>query len=321
MFPLISIIIPVYNVAPYIEKCLETVISQSYENLEIILVDDCGSDNSMDIVRDFCSSHIGNFVLLNHERNRGLSVARNTGVKHAKGDYLFFLDSDDELPKDAIRNFVQYLNKHGDADFLIGDYIIEGDFNYMPLMTPVVLEGKENIICSYLKGEWYIMACGKLISRCFFEEHNLWFVEGRLHEDDLFSFYLALGASKMITLQENVYKYIIRNGSITTAKKEKNYVDMFWIMSQKIEVVKQYDNKLEVCFYPYIVSNLFAYSILVSTSHLEYRKKYILLKWMKSKLKLLDKKNIPLKTLIEYCILSFPPCLVIGICRLINRFI
>lgn len=119
MFPLISIIIPVYNVAPYIEKCLETVISQSYENLEIILVDDCGSDNSMDIVRDFCSSHIGNFVLLNHERNRGLSVARNTGVKHAKGDYLFFLDSDDELPKDAIRNFVQYLNKHGDADFLI----------------------------------------------------------------------------------------------------------------------------------------------------------------------------------------------------------
>lgn len=320
---LVTIIIPVYNVADWIERCLLSVCNQTYTNIECIIVNDSTPDNSMQIVDRVLESYVGpiKFKVLTHEKNRGLSAARNAGVKNANGDYLFFLDSDDELPEKAIDNFVLYLNKYGDADFLIGNYIVEGDFNYIPLATPTILEGCDNIIRSYLKGKWYTMACGKLINRNFFEEHNLWFAERRLHEDILFSFHSALEATKIITLQEAVYKYIIRDESITTAKREKNYIDMFWIISKKIELVKErYDNKAGVCLYPYLTSNLLAYSILVSVSHLKYRKKNILLKWTKKQLGVLNRKDFSLKTLAEYYILSFSPCIIIGLCKLINRF-
>lgn len=315
----ISIIIPVYKVEPYIRRCLQSVLSQTYENIECIIVNDATPDKSMEVVDEVLKDYSGaiKFKVIHHEKNQGLSAARNSGVRAATGEYLFFLDSDDELPLDSIKYFVQYLNKYGDVDFLIGNYIVEGNFQYIPLATPVLLEGHDNIMRAYLKGDWYMMACGKLISRKFFEENDLWFAEKRLHEDDLFSFQLALKASKMITLQENVYKYIIRDSSITTAKKEKNYVDMFWIIRRKMELIERYDN-LEINFCSYMVSALLGYSILVSTSQLKYEKKCILLKWMKKELRLLNKKNASLKALMECYILSLPFCIIMLICKLLN---
>ena len=317
----ISIIIPVYKVEPYIRRCLQSVLSQTCENIECIIVNDATPDKSMEVIDEVLKGYSGaiKFKVINHERNRGLSVARNSGVRAATGDYLFFLDSDDELPLDSIKNFVQYLNKYGDADFLIGNYIVEGNFQYIPLATPVLLEGHDNIMRAYLKGDWYMMACGKLISRKFFEENDLWFAEKRLHEDDLFSFQLALKASKMITLQENVYKYIIRDSSITTAKKEKNYVDMFWIMCRKMELIEQSKGIINFSLSCYIVSMLFQYSIFISVSQLEYRKKNILLKWGSSQLNFINCKNGSFKMKIEYLILSFPPFVIVCFGKLINK--
>lgn len=321
MYPLISIIIPVYNVAPYIERCLESVISQSYENLEIILVDDCGSDNSMDIVRDFCSSHVGNFVLLNHERNRGLSAARNTGVKHAKGDYLFFLDSDDELLNNAISIFQTYLQKYGDADFLIGNYSIEGTFNFIPLTTPTVLKARKEIFNSYIANKWYIMACGKLINRNFFIQNSLWFEVGRLHEDMLFSFRLALSASKMITVREPVYKYIIRDGSITIARKDKNYIDIFWILTEEISMIKKNITLFEgISSYSYTISILFQFAISVSTSQLAYRKKVVFFMWVKKQLQLVENRHGSLKMMMEVLVLSISPFISIELCKIVDLY-
>lgn len=318
--PQISIIIPVYNVAPYIENCLNSVLEQEYDNLEIIIVDDCGNDNSMGIVECFCSVHSGNFILLKHNRNRGLSAARNTGIKQATGDYLFFLDSDDELPKGAIKIFVQYINQYGNADFLIGNFLVEGDFHYKPLPPPVVLEGKE-ITYAYLRDEWYVMACGKLINRDFFIEQNLWFAVGRLHEDELFSFHLALAANRMITVQEPVYKYIIRENSITTLKKEKNYIDLFWIVLKKIELVKLDYSRFSFSISQYCISLLFQYAIFVSESYLPYRKKKILLKWTKEKALSLRTEKLHLKSLIQLFILSSPTFIDLNICKIVRLFL
>ena len=92
----VSIIIPVYNVDSYIETCLQSVFNQTYQNIEVIIVDDCGTDHSMEIVEKVVSTYKGTFSIkiLHHNLNSGLSAARNTGIKNATGEYIYFLDSD-----------------------------------------------------------------------------------------------------------------------------------------------------------------------------------------------------------------------------------
>jgi len=277
----------------------------------------------MAIVEDVLKLYDGDvkFKVIHHEKNQGLSAARNTGVRAATGDYLFFLDSDDELPLDSIKNFVQYLNKYGDADFLIGNYIVEGNFQYMPLSTPTLLEGHDNIMRTYLKGDWYMMACGKLISRKFFEKNEMWFAEKRLHEDDLFSFQLALKASKMITIQESVYKYIIRGNSITTAKKEKNYVDMFWIIQRKMELMDKYKLSFDkTTSFSYVISMWLGFWVSVSISNLNYQKKCILLEWIRTQLRTLDRQNVTCGNQLKYFVFFLFPCISIGLAKLIDVY-
>ena len=95
----VSIIVPVYNVAKYIERCLLSVLNQTWQDLEVILVNDCTLDDSMEIARRVVASHPRGTVVrcLEHEENRGLSAARNTGISASVGDYLYFLDSDDYI--------------------------------------------------------------------------------------------------------------------------------------------------------------------------------------------------------------------------------
>ena len=110
----VSIIIPIYKVESYIERCITSVLRQTYRNLEVILVDDCTPDSSMEIAKAVINENQNcgmNFVFLKHDHNFGLSAARNTGINAATGDYLFFLDSDDELPNLPLRTFMQKLSK------------------------------------------------------------------------------------------------------------------------------------------------------------------------------------------------------------------
>ena len=118
----VSIIIPVYNVELYILKCLESVAAQTMsEGVECILVDDCGKDNSVRIAEDFIRCYQGNieFVLLHHEHNGGLSAARNTGVRAAKGEYVYFLDSDDEIMPNCMELLYSRVEKYGTVDLVV----------------------------------------------------------------------------------------------------------------------------------------------------------------------------------------------------------
>ena len=105
--PKFSIIIPVYNVEKYIGKCLESVMNQTYKDYEVIVVNDGTKDNSMDIVKNYP-------VKIIEQENQGLSVARNTGVKKAKGEYIIFLDSDDYIEKDLLKNINKSLDNNPD---------------------------------------------------------------------------------------------------------------------------------------------------------------------------------------------------------------
>ena len=221
----VSVIIPVYNVAPYIERSLLSVLNQTWQDLEVIVVNDCTPDNSMEIVRKVVSAHPrGTMVrMLEHEVNKGLSAARNTGIRTATGDYLYFLDSDDYLPLDSMENLAKPALQYC-ADFVIGNYKVTGGDNWVPplLLSTGFYEANEVILSAYLKDKWYVMAWNKLVRREWMNANLLFFKEGIVHEDDLWSFRLACCAKRMYVLNEVTYYYYMQLNSIMRSPSKRN---------------------------------------------------------------------------------------------------
>lgn len=223
--PTVSIIVPVYNVAGYVGRCFDSIAAQTYPHLECIFVDDCGTDNSMEIVRERMAAYRGNisFKIVRHEKNRGLSAARNTGVDAATGEYVYFLDSDDLITPDCIALLVAPLQEQY-ADFVLGNYASGGDRAiFIPIKEPDgFILGNEEIRSRYLRGGWFMMAWNRLVNREFFLREQLYFEEGLLHEDNLWAFQVACCAHSMCVVKVPTYVYTIRGNSITTAKSRKN---------------------------------------------------------------------------------------------------
>lgn len=221
----VSIIIPVYNVSKYIERCLLSVLNQTWQDLEIIVVNDCTPDNSMEIIEQVLSLHNHEKVVkyLSHEKNRGLSAARNTGIVAAEGEYLYFLDSDDYIPEDGIEllattAFLEY------PDFVIGNYEVTGNNRWAPPLSLAtgLYEGSITILTNYVHERWYVMAWNKLVNRSFLFQNELFFQEGIVHEDDLWSFKLACIAQKMSVINSTTYFYFMQPNSIMRAPSIRN---------------------------------------------------------------------------------------------------
>lgn len=223
--PKVSIIIPVYNVEPYISACLHSVMDQTYTGeLECIIVDDRGTDASMEVAEREVNAYSGkvDFKIVHREQNGGLSAARNTGIRQATGDYLYFLDSDDEITSDCIELLAAKVASL-QPDFVIGGYRVTGtNKKYPSLNLPdgTLLQG-EDIIKTYSQSKWYMMAWNKLVNRKFLTDNNLYFKEGLLHEDELWSFQLACLAQSMAVVNRETYVYKVRVGSIMNVSQNK----------------------------------------------------------------------------------------------------
>lgn len=244
----VSIVVPIYNVEDYIQECLVSVANQTFDSLECILVDDKGSDNSMDVVSKFLSSYDGKvrFEIVRHESNRGLSVARNTGVKFSRGKYVYFLDSDDEIKKNTIELLYAEAECRN-CDFVLGDIKIIGRNGNEEIQKGKSFLSKnlknqysnENISRAYFFNQWYTMAVNKLIKRDFILENTLYFKEGLLHEDILWSLKLASKANSMGVVKEFTYIYKLRSNSIAASLKERNINDMLEILKLSGVVVDE----------------------------------------------------------------------------------
>lgn len=228
----VSVIIPVYNVAPYIAACIQSVINQTYRDIEIIFVDDCGTDNSINLIKDFIANHCEDWdiKIVHHDHNRGLSAARNTGLKTATGDYVYFLDSDDCISSNCIELLLNEASKNN-CDFVIGDYSDTLGENASPLLLESGCLRDKDILHSYAKGLWYVMAWNKLCKRVFLLKNDLYFEEGINHEDVIWTFKLACSAKTMGIVHEQTYLYSIRAASIMTGmsieKDIKTYLAAF----------------------------------------------------------------------------------------------
>lgn len=249
----VSIIVPVYNVSEWIEDCLSSVIKQTYPSIECIIINDCSPDDSIDKAIRFIGDKSSNieFKIIHHNKNMGLSAARNTGIKHASGDYLFFLDSDDEICPDTIKEMMGRALED-DSDFVVGDFSVIGENTQLSssvsqkLLTVKEkrLGTNEKISRSFFRNEWYVMACNKLVKRSFLEKYNLYFPEGLLHEDQLWSLKLAGCACTMSAYPFVTYIYKLRGNSISGYLKERNVKDLLMIFEFSNSFVLQHsDNK------------------------------------------------------------------------------
>lgn len=242
----ISIIVPVYNVESYIYNCLTSIISQkTVHEIECILVDDCGNDNSIEIIRQFIKDYTGRiaFKLVGHNHNRGLSAARNTGLDICTGDYVLFLDSDDVLPQNSIHNLSQPL-KYYQYDFVIGKVCVSGLGTKAPMLklTEGAYMGNKIVRETYLNHDWYMMAWNKLCNVNFIKKHNLYFEEGLIHEDDMWSFMLSMHANNFYVVPLETYTYVLRLESITTDKKQSTHIEAYLTIANKIaEYIKEYN--------------------------------------------------------------------------------
>lgn len=214
---IISVIVPVYNVEPYIEKCIESVLNQSFENLELILVNDGSPDRSGKICEDYAKKD--SRIKVVHKENGGLSDARNRGLQIAKGEYIFFLDSDDYIAPKALEVLYKRI-REDDADISISNFLYinqnDDEIRQRNIDMPVkdeLLSRDEMLEKLTTEKYWYfVVAWGKLYRR------NLWmnykFPVGKIHEDEFVCHYIVNECDKVSCIQEPLYYYVQRNDSI-----------------------------------------------------------------------------------------------------------
>jgi glycosyltransferase involved in cell wall biosynthesis len=213
----VSIIIPVYKVEDYIEKCLLSVFMQRYGNLEVILVDDASPDNSINVAKEVISQ-LNNpqvdVVYVTHEVNRGLSAARNSGIDVATGDYVYFIDSDDELYDENSMLTLVDSAIETNADIVVGNHYVHRSENpYFAKYSEPKLLKDGDLISAFVKGDVPVMAWNKLIRKSVLEK-GLRFKEGILNEDELFSYQILFTNPTIYLTGCTTYRYNYREGSI-----------------------------------------------------------------------------------------------------------
>ncbi len=225
----ISIIIPVYNVAPYVEQCILSVMHQTMRHgVECIIVDDCGNDDSMERVEKLIAGYDGEieFSILHHGHNRGLSVARNTGIDAAKGEYLYFLDSDDWIVPECLELMLGCVKKHPGVDLVQGGIMCDRFFvgyETSDSRLPDYVIGNE-LKDTFLNPVNYPgTAWNKLVKSSVIKDNLLYFKENRLHEDDLWKFMLGNHVESICMLKHETYWYRVRENGLTGMDKNASH--------------------------------------------------------------------------------------------------
>ena len=253
---LITIIVPIYNVEKYIKQCLDSLVNQTYKNLEIICVDDCGTDNSMNIVEEYADKD-SRIKILKQSENRGQGEARNLGIDNANGEYIYFIDSDDFIEKNYIKELVDIAEKEN-VDLVcnvnILKYYSENDFKNKQLKD-------KNQFTLNKKLEWNdkllkvlpISAWCKLYKTDLLKKNKIYFADNKLKFEDFYFWYILKNQLKNIYIfYGSTYFYRQRNGSTMSVNKY-NKNDCFDSL-HIIELLYKYyeeNNILDKCSIPF----------------------------------------------------------------------
>lgn len=229
--PLISIIVPIYNIEKYLDKCLISIMNQTYKNLEIILVDDGSTDGCHEI----CDLYLNKDkrITVIHKKNGGLSEARNVGIENSNGEYLCFIDGDDYISEYYVETML-YKALITQSDIVQCSYARVFDSgkieNYVyPYMKMDGNKVEETIIKKRLNPEGYVIACNKLYKRQLFKDIR--YPVGRIHEDLATTYKAMYFSYQVIVIQDILYFYVQRNNSIMNTTNEKSL--LHWAIALK----------------------------------------------------------------------------------------
>ena len=278
--PKISVIVPVYNTEKYLKKCLDSILNQTYQDFEIIIVNDGSTDNSDKIINEYIDNYSEKIKYIKKE-NGGLSSARNSGIDVATGHYIAFVDSDDYIDNNLFEKLLPYIEKNVE---LIKFKLIKVDENYNeiekvdgPIFEEII--GEEGFNLLVYKDILIEPACIYMYNKKLFDKNKFKFLEGAFHEDFGLIPIILLHAKKMVSIDFYGYYYVQASNSITRnedyLKTVKRANDLFIHYDNLVKHIENEKIKQET------VNNIKQYysnAILETTKYLkkEEQKKYIL---------------------------------------------
>ena len=251
VLPKISIIIPVYKVEKYLNRCMMSIIGQTYTNLEIILVDDGSPDNCPELCDCWCRKD--NRVHVIHKKNGGLSDARNAGIEAATGDYILFVDSDDYIMTDMCEKMIK-VAEDTHADMVVCSFIWKypTEEKVQSMVIGNTIQSFTNIellkIFFMKKTVELTVAWNKLYQRrLFFTQEHIRYPVGKLHEDEFTTYRLIYEAKNITIIPDALYYYVQRDASIMSEFRSRNLNDSIeaaesyitWMLKHKLSMEKE----------------------------------------------------------------------------------
>lgn len=246
--PAISVIIPVYNTQLYVGRCLDSILKQTFKNIEIICVNDGSTDDSLAILNSYAEKD--SRIIVIKKENGGVSQARNTGIEAASGKYITFVDSDDCILEDTLAKVFHIAEENNldivefSADIEYADENMKEKFNKNEDSYAVtcglnqVMTGESTMMLQQEKGEFFASVCMKLINLDYLKSINLSFYPGIIHEDELFVALLVSKAQRVMAIPDRFYIRIIRENSIMTSDfSYKNFIGTFY---SYVEISRNY---------------------------------------------------------------------------------
>lgn len=240
----IGVIVPNYNSRIYIKKCLDSLLEQEYKVNEIIVVDDCSTDESTKIVKEYTEKN-DNIILLENGKNMGVSYSRNRGIENAKSEYIMFCDSDDWYEKQATKRMMEKVEKDS-ADFVLAGYYItykDGRKIEVKYNNLNKIEIDKETAISYLP----ITSSSKLIKKSILEEHNIKYPEGIKNCEELPVIPVAgFYAKKVVYIDECLYNYFQRENSASNHElQDLSFYDITY-EKFKSNLPKEYKNSINI---------------------------------------------------------------------------
>ncbi len=244
MEKLVSVIITVYNIENYIGACLESLQHQTYQNIEVLIIDDGSRDNSKEICIPYTQDKRFRYI---YKENGGLSDARNVGVQHAQGEYIAFVDGDDTVEPQFIEKLVYSIEKNNTDIAICSFYITNSAYQDESIVSVCDADGIENgreLLKKVFDKDGYkfIIACNKLYRRKVFDTMS--FIVGKLHEDEDFSFESLYNFPSVSVVKDPLYHYVQRSGSIVhSAMTKKRLEDQRDFLKNRISFYEKHNEK------------------------------------------------------------------------------
>lgn len=238
---MVSVIMPVYNVEKYLQEAIKSIIVQTYKEWELILVDDGSTDKSAFICDEYAKED--DRIKVIHQKNGGLSAARNTGIECSKGEYLLFVDSDDYVVETALAELVNKAENEKSDIVLFEMSHINDETREITRYSEYVLNTAESVLELLNCDSYYAMACGYLIRKNVLITNKILFCKGILHEDELFTMQAMLNCRKISIIAKPLYFYRIRRNSIMKSSKNLSHKgnSLLLIVMKMLEWYQNYE--------------------------------------------------------------------------------